>query len=110
MRDQIGFDGLLMSDDVSMQALAGTIGERARAVVDAGSDVILHCNGVMTEMTEVADAAPVLAGEALGRYNRCLDIARQAPRAVDPQAARDAIDNVERALHDSGEPTQALSG
>ena len=60
----IGFRGLLMSDDVSMGALTGSIGDRSRAALEAGCDLVLHCNGKLDEMREVAEAAPVLRGEA----------------------------------------------
>lgn len=67
IRGTIGFDGLLMSDDVSMNALKGTIGERARDIVAGGCDIVLHCNGVMDEMTAAASEAPILSGAALKR-------------------------------------------
>ncbi len=64
IRQSIGFDGLLMSDDTSMKALSGDFATKAGAIFDAGCDVILHCNGVMDEMREVAANTPVLAGIA----------------------------------------------
>lgn len=67
IRGEIGFDGLLMSDDVSMNALKGTIAERAAAIVAGGCDVVLHCNGVMEEMRAVVATAPVLSGKAKAR-------------------------------------------
>ena len=67
IRDSIGFQGLLMSDDISMGALSGSLGERTRAAIAAGCDVVLHCNGEMDEMLAVAAAAPLLAGEAARR-------------------------------------------
>lgn len=70
MRGAIGFDGLIISDDISMNALAGDIGQRARAVAAAGVDIILHCNGKMDEMAMVAAAAPELAGAARLRTER----------------------------------------
>ena len=54
IRDSIGFQGLLMSDDISMGALSGSIADRSRAAIAAGCDVVLHCNGEMAEMREVA--------------------------------------------------------
>ena len=87
IRGTIGFDGLLMSDDLSMQALAGTLGERARASLAAGCDVVLHCNGDLAEMTEVAASVPPLSGEAARRAGAAL-AARRAPSAVDLAAAR----------------------
>ncbi|MGG7517503.1 beta-N-acetylhexosaminidase [Allorhizobium undicola] len=67
IRGEIGFQGLLMNDDLSMNALRGTIGERARAVVAAGNDMLLHCHGIMEEMVEVAAEAPQLENAALAR-------------------------------------------
>ena len=73
IRSVIGFDGLLMSDDVSMQALSGSIGERTHASFHAGCDIALHCNGDMKEMLQVAVEAPVLNGDALRRSSAALD-------------------------------------
>ncbi len=78
IRDHIGFDGLLMSDDLSMQALSGTLGERARAVLRAGSDLALHCNGKMDEMEQVAAAAPALDGKSAARFKAALACTRAA--------------------------------
>src|SRR6201993_4673687 len=58
IRGFIGFRGLLMSDDVSMNALSGTIAERSRAALAAGCDIVLHCNGDMSEMIAVASESP----------------------------------------------------
>ncbi len=66
IRGFIGFDGLLMSDDLSMQALSGTLEERTRASLAAGCDLALHCNGKMEEMTTVAMASPPLEGRRCG--------------------------------------------
>ncbi|MGB3809744.1 MAG: beta-N-acetylhexosaminidase [Parvibaculum sp.] len=85
IRGTIGFDGFLMSDDVSMQALKGTIAERTRASLKAGCDIALHCNGEMKEMEAVASEAPLLAGDALRRSAAAL--ARlSAPEDFDEQA------------------------
>jgi beta-N-acetylhexosaminidase len=87
IRDSIGFKGLLMTDDISMGALSGSIAERARAAIAAGCDVVLHCNGEMPEMQAVAAAAPILAGEALRRADAAL--ARKRPPApIDRGASR----------------------
>jgi len=69
IRKEMGFDGLLMSDDVSMHALSGDFSSRTRAIFGAGCDIVLHCNGDMAEMQEVAQSAPELAGLALKRAN-----------------------------------------
>lgn len=74
IRGEIGFDGLLMSDDLSMKALSGSFAERTNAVLAAGSDLALHCNGVMTEMEEVAAACPAFSGEALRRFRAALQV------------------------------------
>jgi beta-N-acetylhexosaminidase len=72
IRGSIGFDGLLMSDDISMEALSGSVGERARDAIAAGCDVVLHCNGNMNEMAAVAAGVPHLAGEAARRAEAAL--------------------------------------
>jgi beta-N-acetylhexosaminidase len=87
IRGVIGFHGLLMSDDVSMNALAGSIAERTRAIVNAGCDMVLHCNGKLDEMRDVARETPELAGEALQRANRAL-ASRKQPASFDRQAGR----------------------
>ena len=70
IRGYIGFDGLLMSDDSSMNALKGTLGERARAIAENGCDIVLHCNGVMAEMLQVVEAVRPLEGKARDRARR----------------------------------------
>jgi beta-N-acetylhexosaminidase len=67
IRSFVGFQGLLMSDDISMGALSGRIGKRAHAAIAAGCDVVLHCNGNLEEMQEVASAVPMLSGTAAVR-------------------------------------------
>jgi beta-N-acetylhexosaminidase len=87
IRGVIGFQGLLMSDDVSMNALAGSIAERTRAIFAAGCDMVLHCNGKLDEMREVAAETPELSGKALERARWAL-ASRRAPQAFDRLAAR----------------------
>jgi beta-N-acetylhexosaminidase len=91
IRDSIGFKGLLMSDDLSMGALSGTMAERVRAALAAGCDVVLHCNGNMTEMQEVAAEAPRLVGEPARRAESAL-AARQAPGSFDLVEARKSFE------------------
>jgi beta-N-acetylhexosaminidase len=93
IRRDIGFDGLLMSDDLSMQALSGTMRERAEAVVAAGSDVVLHCNGDLAEMEQAAAGATVLAAAALRRYRRCLAVVGAA-RPFDRNEAETTLSEV----------------
>jgi beta-N-acetylhexosaminidase len=91
IRGLIGFQGLLMSDDVSMNALAGSIAERTQAIFAAGCDIVLHCNGKLDEMRDVARQTPELSGKALQRANRAL-ASRKAPLAFDRMAARAELD------------------
>jgi beta-N-acetylhexosaminidase len=87
IRGFIGFGGLLMSDDVSMQALSGTIAARSRAALAAGCDVILHCNGRLDEMQAVASEAAPLSGAAARRAAAVL-AGRRAPEPIDLASAR----------------------
>ena len=87
IRGVIGFQGLLMSDDVSMNALSGSIAERTRAAFLAGCDTVLHCNGNLAEMREVAAETPELSGKALQRASRAL-ASRGAPQPFDKALAR----------------------
>jgi beta-N-acetylhexosaminidase len=91
IRGVIGFQGLLMSDDVSMNALSGNIAERTRAIFAAGCDMALHCNGNIEEMREVAAQTPELSGRALERARAAL-AARKAPQSFDRAAARTELD------------------
>lgn len=91
IRGAIGFQGLLMSDDVSMNALAGAIAERTAASFAAGCDMVLHCNGKLEEMGEVAGAAPELTGKAKERATMALASSR-APLPFDRKAARAELD------------------
>ena len=79
VRADIGFDGLLISDDLSMKALGGPFEERTRAVFAAGVDIALHCNGDLAEGRPVAEATPPLEGRALARAEALL----AAPRIED---------------------------
>lgn len=88
IRGTIGFDGLLMSDDVSMNALSGTLAERARASLRAGCDMVLHCNGKLEEMRAVAGEAPPLSGDAARRADAALAMRRKAA-PFDVAAARE---------------------
>jgi beta-N-acetylhexosaminidase len=91
IRGLIGFQGLLMSDDASMNALAGSLAGRTRAIFAAGCDLVLHCNGNMDEMQDVARETPELSGKALERARRAL-ASRKAPMPFDREAARAELD------------------
>ncbi len=87
IRDSIGFAGLLMSDDISMGALSGSLTERAGAAIAAGCDMVLHCNGQMPEMRAVAAAVPELSGAASLRAAAALAAKRPAA-PIDLAASR----------------------
>ena len=86
IRGEIGFDGLLMCDDLSMEALSGPISVRAKAALFAGCDIVLHCNGKMGEMKEIAGEAKPLEGAALKRAEHAAG-QLTAPDSFDPAGA-----------------------
>lgn len=86
IRRDIGFDGLLMTDDLSMRALSGPMAGRAEAALAAGCDLVLHCNGDMAEMQAIAGVVPRLAGRVAARAARA-EAARGAPDPADIAAA-----------------------
>jgi beta-N-acetylhexosaminidase len=86
IRGEIGFDGLLMTDDLSMRALSGSFAEKIGRALKAGCDVVLHCSGVLTEMEEVAAAAGLLKGKALRRAKAALKRTRK-PAKFDRRVA-----------------------
>ena len=86
IRGEIGFEGLLMSDDISMGALSGSLSARSRAALFAGCDIVLHCNGKMDEMKGVAAEAKPLEGLPLRRAEHALSHL-STPDAFDPTAA-----------------------
>jgi beta-N-acetylhexosaminidase len=88
IRGKIGFNGLLMSDDLSMKALAGTFTARVEGLFAAGVDLALHCSGQMEEMAEVAAATPVLTGGALDRAEQALARLAAPRMGFDPVDAR----------------------
>lgn len=90
IRTELGFDGVLMCDDLGMSALRGSFAERAQKAIAAGCDVLLHCSGVMAEMREVIREAPVLAGAAASRCAVALS-QLQLPDRFDAAAARDRL-------------------
>lgn len=94
IREEIGFRGLLMTDDLNMQALRGTLGERAARSIAAGCDVALHCNGDLAEMAAVAAAAGEMGPAALARAG-----AAMAARPRSGVSLTQALEALE-ALHD----------
>jgi beta-N-acetylhexosaminidase len=87
IRDSIGFRGLLMSDDISMGALSGSLSERTAGAIAAGCDMVLHCNGELAEMRAVAAAVPALAGDAARRAAAAL-ASKRRPAPLDVVAGR----------------------
>ncbi len=83
IRQHMGFDGLLMSDDLSMEALSGALQQRGERALAAGCDMLLHCNGKMDEMVAVAHAAVRMDGKAQERGDAAL-AARKSPSSFDP--------------------------
>ena len=96
IRRAIGFDGLLMTDDLSMQALSGSLPERATAALLAGCDVVLHCTGNATEMESVALAAGGLSTAAQQRAEAALRL-RRKPDSIDPSTFGPAWQDLVRA-------------
>lgn len=90
IRGRIGFAGCLMTDDLSMKALAGTTEEKTRAALDAGVDLVLHCSGEMADMRRVAAACRPLDGAAAGRAERALRF-RRSPEPFDRVAGAEEL-------------------
>jgi beta-N-acetylhexosaminidase len=93
IRQEIGFQGLLMTDDISMGALQCDMSERASRAIRAGCDVILHCNGVMEEMTCVAANVPILDGKAKQRATEAIRL-RTAPDEIDEAEMRKRFSSI----------------
>ncbi|WP_338243677.1 beta-N-acetylhexosaminidase [Maricaulis maris] len=92
IRGEIGFDGLLMTDDLSMKALSGSFRERGELSLKAGCDMLLHCNGQMTEMIGVAEGATGLAGKALER-SEAAERVRETIEDFDPEDAESRLND-----------------
>jgi beta-N-acetylhexosaminidase len=92
IRGEIGYDGLVMSDDLSMKALSGSMASRTEAAFAAGCDMALHCNGHFDEMQAVAAYAPRLEGDALRRAEAALGRITHQPEPFDPVDAARRLD------------------
>jgi beta-N-acetylhexosaminidase len=86
IREEIGFDGLLMTDDISMGALGGSLSGKCRDALAAGCDLVLHCNGDLPEMRLVAETAGRMGEAAAHRADRALRL-RRTPQPIDIPAA-----------------------
>ena len=93
IRGEIGFAGALLSDDLSMEALGGSLGERTAKALRAGCDLALHCNGDLEEMTAVLEAAGLLTGDSLVRVEHALS-RRRAPSTIDTAAGRAKLETL----------------
>jgi beta-N-acetylhexosaminidase len=89
VRESLGFNGLIMTDDLSMKALSGSFTERAERSLKAGCDVVLHCNGDLTEMVAVAEGVGALRGRAKARAEAALKRIVHTPEPLDEAAARE---------------------
>jgi len=94
VRGFIQFGGLLLSDDVSMKALTGSLGERTTNLFDAGCDIVLHCNGQMDEAEAVAKNTPLLQGQSLKRAENALSYLQRPQSAFDPVEAGKIMERV----------------
>jgi beta-N-acetylhexosaminidase len=94
IRGRIGFEGLLMSDDIGMDALQGDFAQRAAGVLAAGNDLALHCSGEMAEMIAVASAVPAISDAGRERLNRAMasvESAADGPDYAEAAAKRDEL-------------------
>lgn len=107
IRDHIGFDGLLMCDDLAMHALSGDFGIRVQSAFAAGCDVVLHCNGTMPEMQEVAAHLPKLTGKAEERAEQALSLL-EAGSQGDEALLRAEFSDLGKAGADATDPTEVL--
>jgi beta-N-acetylhexosaminidase len=96
IRGHIGFEGVLISDDLSMEALAGSVQARAAAAIGAGCDIALHCNGKLAEMEAIAEALPALAPGVVSRLAaaRLLAAGRPGAHAADTAELLQRLDQL----------------
>ena len=90
IRKDFGFSGVLVSDDLSMKALSGGLGDRARKALEAGCDIALHCNGKMDEMEQIADQTGPLSEDTAARIVRG-EVLRRNSEQRTPFNAEDAL-------------------
>lgn len=94
VRDHMGYDGLVMCDDITMGALSGDLASRTRATLGAGCDIVLHCTGKMDEMEEVAGATARLEGKALERAERAMAPLAEPIDDANEAACRAELDDI----------------
>jgi beta-N-acetylhexosaminidase len=93
VRNNIGFDNLLLSDDISMDALSGSVADRAISALAAGCDIVLHCNGRLSEMALLADTCSTLSSESAVRVDRAVN-QRPDPISVDIAGLKAEFDSI----------------
>jgi beta-N-acetylhexosaminidase len=93
IREEIGFGGLIMTDDISMEALSGTVAERSVAALEAGCDLVLHCNGEMADMEAIAERCGPMTPQAEARAKAAL-AERKPPTEIDIHALRAEFDGL----------------
>ena len=94
IRKQWGYNGLIVTDDLNMQALGGTLEERSRAALAAGCEILCHCNGKQDDMNAVARAAIEVTGETRERANRARMVAQAEPKPFDTDEARSRLEEL----------------
>jgi beta-N-acetylhexosaminidase len=113
IRHEIGFDGVIMCDDLSMQALEGSLGARAKKTIKSGCDLLLHCNGNMDEMRAVAEEAPKLKGDALRRVRSAFGRLVKVPEPIDIEKAHEKLAQAMKLRPNAAnrvDPTEVLTG
>ncbi len=108
IRREIGFDGLLMCDDLSMRALSGDLSERTQSAFAAGCDVVLHCNGVMAEMEAVASALSPFSDRGFERARSAVELWREGSQD-DEKALRDEFEAFSISTDTQNDPTEYAS-
>lgn len=106
IRTQIGFGGLLMTDDLSMKALSGSLKDRAAGAIAAGCDLVLHCNGNLKEMQSVAAEAPPVDGDSAHRLETALSITRLTNLGFPHQEAEAVLQELLQGEDASDDPTE----
>lgn len=92
IRGHIGFDGLLLSDDLNMKGVAGRLEDLCVSVLRAGSDLALHCSGNMAEMVQVNGVVPAMTEKAMERWERAVARLSRKPLFVDKVGLMDRLD------------------
>jgi beta-N-acetylhexosaminidase len=98
IRGHIGFNGFLISDCLTMKALTGNFGTRARKSLDAGCDAVLHCSGVLEDMIEVAAQTPCMKNESMTRFGKSIPV----PQAPTFECVKDTLAQLTKDLCDEG--------